>query len=181
MTKTMHKSATERLKAAIRDIPDFPTPGIGFKDITPLIQDGQLFRLAVTLLTERYQRRTIDSVAAIDARGFLFASAVAYCLGVGIVMIRKKGKLPYKTVSKTYDLEYGKNSCLEVHEDAIEKGQKIVIIDDVLATGGTTGAAIDLIQQLGGEVLEASFLIELDFLKGREKLNSTPAFSLVHY
>jgi adenine phosphoribosyltransferase len=174
------KSATEKLKKAIRDVPDFPKKGIIFKDITPVIQSGQLFRLATTIFTERYQRRSLGAVVAIDARGFLFASTVAYCLGTGIAIVRKKGKLPYKTIEKSYDLEYGKNT-LEMHVDSIEKGQKVVIIDDVLATGGTVAATIDLVKQLGGEVVEVAVLVELEFLKGREKFGGIPTFSIVQY
>lgn len=174
------KSAIERLKASVRDVPDFPKKGIVFKDITPILQNAQLFRLATTLFNERYQRKTIDTVVAIDARGFLFASAVAYCLGAGIAIVRKKGKLPYKTIQKSYDLEYGSNT-LEMHVDTIQKGQKVVVIDDVLATGGTLAATVDLVKDLGGEVVEAAVFIELEFLKGRKKLAPTPVFSVIQY
>jgi adenine phosphoribosyltransferase len=179
-SNTLLKSATERLKASIRDVPDFPKPGIVFKDITPILQNGQLFRLAVTLFSERYQRRTIDTIVAIDARGFLFASALAYCLGTGIAIVRKKGKLPYQTIEKSYDLEYGQ-STLQIHTDALQKGQRVIIIDDVLATGGTVGATVDLVRKLGAEVLEACFLVELGFLNGREKFPDVPVFSVVQY
>jgi adenine phosphoribosyltransferase len=174
------KSATERLRSAVRDVPDFPQPGIIFKDITPILQNAQLFRLAITLFADRYQRRNVDVVAAIDARGFLFASALAYCLGTGLALVRKKGKLPFKTIEASYELEYGKNT-LSMHVDAITPGQKVVLIDDVLATGGTAQAALQLIHQLGGDVVETAFLVELGFLNGRPKLGSTPIFSIITY
>lgn len=174
------KSAIERLRSTVRDVPDFPKKGIIFKDINPILQNAQLFRLATTLFVERYQRKTIDTIVAIDARGFLFASSIAYCLGTGIALVRKKGKLPYKTVQKSYDLEYGSNT-IEMHVDAIQKGQKVVVIDDVLATGGTLAATVDLVKELGGDVIEAAVFIELEFLKGREKLGTTPVFSIIQY
>jgi adenine phosphoribosyltransferase len=173
-------SAALRLKTAIRDIPDFPKPGITFRDITPVIENGNLFRLAMTMMADRYQRRNIEVVAAIDARGFIFGSALAYLLGTGMVMIRKKGKLPYKTASVSYDLEYGSNT-VEMHVDSIKPGQRVLVIDDVLATGGTMAAACDLIRQAGGEIIETAFLVELSFLKGAEKLKPLPIFSLIQY
>jgi adenine phosphoribosyltransferase len=174
------RSATERLKQAVRDIPDFPKPGIVFKDITPILQDGQLFRLSITIFNDRYQRKTIDQIVAIDARGFLFASALAYVLGTGISLVRKKGKLPYKTVQASYDLEYGSNT-VEMHIDSLKKGQKVLIVDDVLATGGTMKAAIDLVQGLGAEVVEAAFFAEISFLEGRKKLGNTPVYSTMQF
>jgi adenine phosphoribosyltransferase len=179
MMPTM-RSATERLKMSVRDIADFPKPGIVFKDITPILQDGQLFRLAITLFSERYQRKTIDQIVAIDARGFLFASALAYVLGVGLSLVRKKGKLPYKTIQASYDLEYGSNT-VEMHVDALKKGQRVVIIDDVLATGGTMKAAIDLVKELEGEIVEVAFFAEIDFLQGRKKLGNVPVFSAMKF
>jgi adenine phosphoribosyltransferase len=174
------RSATERLKQSVRDIPDFPKPGIVFKDITPILQDGQLFRLAITLFSDRYQRKTIDQIVAIDARGFLFASALAYVLGTGLSLVRKKGKLPYKTVQASYDLEYGSNT-VEMHVDALKKGQRVLIVDDVLATGGTMKAAIDLVQELGAEVVEVAFFAEIAFLEGRRKLGKVPVFSAMQF
>ncbi|NJK91402.1 MAG: adenine phosphoribosyltransferase [Blastochloris sp.] len=179
MIPTMH-SATARLKASVRDIPDFPQPGIIFKDITPILQDGQLFRLAITIFSERYQRKNIEQIVAIDARGFLFASALAYVLGIGLSLVRKKGKLPYKTVQTAYDLEYGSNT-VEMHIDSIKKGQRVLIVDDVLATGGTMKAAMDLVGQLGGEVVEVAFFAEIEFLQGREKLGKVPVFSAMKF
>lgn len=172
--------AAERLKASIRDVPDFPQKGVIFRDITPILKDGQLFRLAVSLFADRYRTCPIDAIVAIDARGFLFGSALAYCLGTGVVVVRKKGKLPCKTVSASYDLEYGKNT-IEMHTDSFQKGDKVIIVDDVLATGGTINATADLVKQVGGEILEIAVLIELTFLKGREKLAPFPIFSAIQY
>jgi adenine phosphoribosyltransferase len=174
------KSAIERLKANVRDIPDFPQPGIVFKDITPILSNGQLFRLAVTIFAERYQRKSIEKVVAIDARGFIFAGALAHILGVGFVPVRKKGKLPYKAYAADYALEYGTNT-VELHIDSIEKGQRVVIVDDLLATGGTAAAAAQLVQECGGEIVEIAFLIELTALKGREKLGKHAVFSAIQY
>lgn len=174
------KSAMERLKSQIRDIPDFPLPGIVFRDITPVLANPQLFRLAVNVCAERYQRKHIDKIAAIDARGFLFAGALSHVMGVGMVPIRKKGKLPFKTHSVSYDLEYGKN-VLEIHEDAIKPGERVLIFDDILATGGTAAAAVELIKKLGGDIHEIAFLIELSGLKGRDKLAPHSIFSAIQY
>lgn len=159
----------EELRAAIRDIPDFPKPGIIFKDITPILLDPDLFRGAVDILVERHRDKAVDKIAAIDARGFLFAGAMSDRLKVGLVPIRKKGKLPYKTYEETYDLEYG-SATLTIHQDAFQKGDRVVLVDDLLATGGTAAASAKLIEQAGGEVVEIDFLIELAFLNGREKL-----------
>lgn len=159
----------EDITAAIRDVPDFPKPGIMFKDITPVLTDPVVFKQAVDLFVNRHRDSNVDHIAAIEARGFIFGSAVAYELGVGIVPIRKKGKLPAKTVEATYDLEYG-SATVEVHVDAVNKGERVVLIDDLLATGGTAAASAQLIEQLGAEVVEIDFLIELAFLNGREKL-----------
>jgi adenine phosphoribosyltransferase len=174
------KSAVERLKNSIRDVRDFPKKGVVFKDITPILQDAQLFRLAVTVIADRYQRRQVDQIVAIDARGFLFASAVAYVLGCGVSIVRKKGKLPYKTVEASYDLEYG-SSTVQMHVDAIKPGQQVIIIDDVLATGGTMKAAIDLVERLGGKVTEVACLIELKFLHGAQRIAPVPVFSVIQY
>jgi adenine phosphoribosyltransferase len=169
-----------KLAAAVRDVPDFPKAGIVFKDITPILSDGSLFRDSIDLFLERCRRHEIDKVVGIDARGFLFGSAVAYELGVGFVPIRKKGKLPYKTTTAAYTLEYGEAE-MEMHVDAIERGERIVLVDDLLATGGTSASAAALIKNVGGELIEAQFLIELDFLKGREKLTPTPVISFLRY
>ncbi len=168
------------LKALIRDVPDFPKKGIIFKDITPLIQNPDAFKSAVDLLAERYKDKGIKLVASVEARGFIFGSAVAYKLNAGMIPIRKKGKLPYKSIDVTYDLEYGTDT-LEVHEDAIAKGDKVLVVDDLLATGGTALGTCQMISKCGGEIVEVAFLIELGFLKGREKLKDYPIFSLLKY
>jgi len=176
----MSPETIETLRKTVRDVPDFPKKGIIFKDITPIIGDGRLFRASVELFLERCRGKEIDKIVGIDARGFLFGSAVAYDLGVGFVPLRKKGRLPYKTESAAYTLEYGEAE-MELHVDAIEKGEKIVLIDDLLATGGTSASAVTLIKKVGGELLEVIFLIELAFLSGRKKLEPTPVFSFLKY
>ena len=170
----------EGLKTIIRNIPDFPKKGIVFRDITPLIGDKNTFKSVMDELAKRYRDKKIDYIVSVESRGFIFGGALSYLLGCGLVPVRKKGKLPYKTYEVTYDLEYGKDS-LEIHKDAFEKGERVLILDDLLATGGTTCAAIDLVKKLGGEVVEAAFVIELEFLKGREKIKDVPVFSLVKY
>src|SRR5881227_3658565 len=168
----MNSSVVETLRTTIRDVPDFPKPGIVFKDITTILKDGSLFRASVDLFLEECRGKQIDKIVGIDARGFLFGSAVAYELGIGFVPLRKKGRLPYKTESAKYSLEYGEAE-MELHVDAIERGEMIVLIDDLLATGGTSASAATLIRNVGGELVEAIFLIELEFLHGREKLTPT--------
>jgi adenine phosphoribosyltransferase len=159
----------DSIKAAIRDIPDFPKPGILFKDITPVLKDPALFKAATDLLATRCKAVGAERIAAIDARGFFFAGAVCERLGLGLVPIRKKGKLPYKTFEETYNLEYG-SATIAVHQDAFRKGERVVVIDDLLATGGTALAAARLVEKAGGKVAELAFLVELAFLKGRAKL-----------
>lgn len=159
----------DRVRTAIRDIPDFPKPGILFKDITPVLHDPALFKEAVDVFVARHRGARLDRVAAVESRGFLFGAAVAYLLGVGLVPIRKKGKLPYKTVEQTYNLEYG-TATIEAHVDAFKPGERVLLVDDLLATGGTARAAAKLIEKLGGIVEEIDFLVELAFLKGREPL-----------
>lgn len=168
----------DRIRSAIRDVPDFPKKGIIFKDITPILADPDLFRAAIDIFVERHKGKGVGKVAAIDARGFIFGSAVAYRLGAGFVPIRKKGKLPYKTHEASYDLEYG-SATIAVHVDAFKKGEKVLLIDDLLATGGTAAAAAQLIESAGGSVVEIDFLIELDFLKGRTKLGGRPVYAAV--
>ena len=168
------------LKSAIRNVPDFPIKGILFKDITPVLQNGPLFRQAVDAIADRHAKRKIDAVVGIDARGFIFAGAVAYKLGTGFVPVRKKGKLPYKTVVTSYTLEYGSETS-EMHIDALGKGSNVVIVDDLLATGGTAMAAAQLVKQLGGNIVEIDFLIELGFLKGRDRLKEYPVHSVIVY
>jgi adenine phosphoribosyltransferase len=171
----------ETLKSAIRDVPDFPKEGILFKDITPLLANTSAFKTTIDILKDRYAGKGITQVVGIEARGFIFASALAYALGAGTVLVRKPGKLPYKTFKQAYTLEYG-TDAVEIHQDAFQPGQKTVILDDVLATGGTVSATINLIQNnFKAEIVEVAFLIELDFLKGREKIKDLPIFSLLHY
>jgi adenine phosphoribosyltransferase len=170
----------DRLRGAIRDVPDFPKPGIIFKDITPVLCDGLLFRQAIDLFLERCRELQINKIVCIDARGFLFGSAVAYQLGVGLIPIRKSGKLPYKTERAAYTLEYGEAE-MEMHIDSIKPGERIVLIDDLLATGGTSASAVALIEKVGGTLLETQFLIELEFLHGREKLAPAPVVSFLKY
>src|SRR5712692_7800523 len=176
----MASDMIDKLRAGVRDVPDFPKKGIVFKDITPILSDPALFRASIDLFLERCRGRKIDKIVGIDARGFLFGSAVAYELGVGFVPLRKKGRLPYKTESAKYSLEYGEAE-MELHIDAITRGERVVLIDDLLATGGTSASAATLIKKVGGELLEAQFLIELEFLHGRQKLEPTPVVSFLRY
>ena len=170
----------KQLRAGVRDVPDFPKKGIVFKDITPVLSDPVLFRASIDLFLERCRGRNIDKIVGIDARGFLFGSAVAYELGVGFIPIRKRGKLPYKAEIAKYSLEYG-DAEMEMHIDAIRPGERIVLVDDLLATGGTSGAAAVLIRKAGGHLLEAQFLIELEFLHGCKRLEPTPVTSFLKY
>ena len=168
------------IAAAIRNVPDFPKPGIQFKDITPVLADARLFAGAIDLLTERFTPGSIDAVVGIDARGFIFAAAAATKLHAGFVPVRKKGKLPYSTIEQDYALEYG-HATVALHTDAIKPGARILLVDDLLATGGTSGAAASLVKKLGGNILEIVFLIELKFLDGRKHLPNFPIRSLVEY
>jgi adenine phosphoribosyltransferase len=166
------------LRRAIRNIPDFPQPGIQFKDITPVLADARLFTGSIDLLTQNFQPGQVDAVVGIDARGFIFAAAAAVKLGAGLVPVRKKGKLPYQTYEQEYDLEYGKNT-IAIHVDAVKPGSRVLLIDDLLATGGTAAAAVALLEKVGAKILEVTFLIELSFLNGRQKLQKHPVRSLV--
>ena len=168
------------IERAIRNIPDFPKPGIQFKDITPVLADSRLFSGSIDLLTDSFKPGAVDAVVGIDARGFIFAAAAAVQLRAGFVPIRKKGKLPYQTHEQQYDLEYG-TATVAVHVDALKPGSRVLLIDDLLATGGTAAAAAALVQKLGAQILEISFLIELRFLGGRSKLQGYPVRSLVVY
>ncbi len=170
----------DALKSKIREVADFPKAGILFRDITPLLADGRTFCQAIDLLGDRYVNQRIDVVVGVEARGFVMGAALAYKLRAGNVLIRKRGKLPYKTCQTTYALEYGTDT-LEIHQDAIRRGQRVLIADDLLATGGTVFAAVDLVKQLGGEIVELAFLIELTALKGREKLKEHSVYSLIQY
>jgi adenine phosphoribosyltransferase len=176
----MGSEIVEKLRAAVRDVPDFPKKGIMFKDITPVLSDPSLFRASIDLFLERCRGREVDKIVGIDARGFVFGSAVAYELGVGFVPIRKRGKLPYRTEIAKYSLEYGEAE-VEMHTDAVTQGERVVLVDDLLATGGTSAAAAVLIRKAGGQLLEAQFLIELEFLEGRKRLEPTPVTSFLKY
>jgi adenine phosphoribosyltransferase len=175
---TSFRSAMDRLKGHIRDVPDFPKPGIMFKDITPILSDGQLFRLAITIFAERYQRKSVEKIVAVDARGFIFGGALAHYLGIGLAVVRKKGKLPFESHEAEYELEYG-SGVLEIHTDAVKKDQRVVIIDDLLATGGTAECAATLVEKCGGEIVELAFLVELTALQGRAKLARHPVFCAI--
>ena len=164
----------------MRDVADFPKPGIVFKDITPVLADGALFREVIDLFADSLAGTGVTKIVGIDARGFIFASAVAYKLGVGFVPVRKKGKLPWKTRAAEYDLEYG-SAIVELHIDAVAPGEKVALIDDVLATGGTAAAALRLLRECGAEVVSAQFLMELGFLGGRKKLGETKVESILVY
>ncbi|HYT62101.1 MAG TPA: adenine phosphoribosyltransferase [Haliangiales bacterium] len=168
------------LQQAIRTIPDFPQPGIQFKDITPVLANARLFGGCIDLLAASYKPGSVDAVVGIDARGFIFAAAAALKLRAGFVPVRKKGKLPHQTYEQSYDLEYGSNT-IAIHVDAFQPGGRVLLIDDLLATGGTAAAAAALVQKAGGRILEISFFIELGFLKGREKLMDWPIRSLVAF
>ena len=168
------------LRGLIRDVPDFPKPGIVFKDITTLTKDPEGLRAAVDALADRYADADVDLVVGIEARGFVFGAAVAYKLGVGFVPARKPGKLPAQTVSAAYELEYG-TDAIEMHRDAIGQGQRVLIVDDLLATGGTAAAAAELVSGLGGEIVAIAFLIDLAFLRGKDKLAGYEVFSLIEY
>jgi adenine phosphoribosyltransferase len=168
------------LRAKIRDIKDFPTEGILFKDITTLLKDGPAWRYAVDSLASRYQAERVDVVVGVESRGFIFGGAIAHQLRAGFVPVRKLGKLPAKTIEVEYELEYGRDA-LAMHEDAIAPGQRVLAVDDLLATGGTMAATLRLVEQLGGQVVGVAFMIELAFLKGREKLKNYPLHSLIVY
>jgi adenine phosphoribosyltransferase len=170
----------QRLKAKVRDIPDFPEPGIIFRDITPMVADPSALQLAVYQLLHPFLGETVNAVAGMEARGFIFGSLAAWELGVGFIPLRKPGKLPYDVQSASYELEYG-SAALEVHTDAINRGDKILLIDDLIATGGTAEASCQLVEELGGEIIGCAFVIELDALKGRDKLTNYRVHSLLHY
>jgi len=170
----------KEIEQAIRNVPDFPKPGIQFKDITPVLADARLFAGSIDLLTEDFQPGTVDAVVGIDARGFIFAAAAATKLHAGFVPVRKKGKLPYQTLEQDYALEYG-HATVAMHVDALKPGARVLLIDDLLATGGTSAAAVELMKKLGARILGATFLIELKFLDGRAKLPGLPVRSIVVY
>ena len=170
----------QHFKELIRNVPDFPKKGILFYDITTLLKDKQAFTEVMNALADRYRTRQVDLVVGIESRGFIFASALALQLKAGFVPVRKLNKLPAKTLRATYDLEYGQDS-LEIHEDAIHKGQKVLVVDDLLATGGTAAAVLELVRRLGGEVVGVAFLVELEFLNGRKKLPGYDVYTMLKY
>ena len=172
--------ATERLKSLIRDVPDFPQPGVVFKDITPLLADENAFSSVIDLIVVHYGRGNIDKVVGIEARGFILASPVAYHFGAGFVPVRKSGKLPWESEREEYALEYG-TATLEIHRDAVSPGERVLIVDDVLATGGTARATARLVERLGGKVIGIACLVELTFLNGRSALEGYDFFSLIRY
>ena len=174
------KASAAAIKAAIRNIPDFPNAGVQFKDITPVLGDARLFANTIDLLTEGYAPGSIDTVVGIDARGFIFAAAAAFKLKAAFVPVRKKGKLPYSTYEQDYALEYGTNT-IAIHTDALHKGSRVLLVDDLLATGGTAAAAAQLVQKVGAKIESIRFLIELSFLHGRDKLKGLKVESLIVY
>ena len=177
----MRKAITaEELAGKVRNIPDFPQPGIQFKDITPVLADARLFGGAIDLLVNHHLPGSIDAVVGIDARGFIFAAAAALKLQAGFVPIRKKGKLPFDTYEESYSLEYGSNT-VAIHKDAVHRGSRVLLVDDLLATGGTAAAAVNLLRKIGAEIVETSFLIELKFLNGRDKIKDVSIRSLIQY
>ncbi len=177
MATTIKKS---ELKKHIRDIPNFPKEGIIFKDLTTLLKNKDAFKKAVDLLSKKFKKENVEVVVGVEARGFIFGSVLAYKLGAGFVPVRKKGKLPYKTKSITYQLEYGSDT-LEVHEDAVTPGSRVLVVDDLLATGGTVKAVIDLLMEQKAKIVGLAFLVELSFLKGKEKLKDYPLYSVIKY
>ena len=168
------------LKSLVRDVPDFPKPGILFKDITPLLQNPKAFQQIIDGFVKKYSAEPPDVIVGIESRGFIFASVLAFALGKSLAIMRKKGKLPYLTVSYTYTLEYGEDT-IELHEDAIAKGSKVLIVDDLLATGGTAAAAAHLVEKMGGKIMGFAFVIELEFLFGRKLLSDYSIFSQIQY
>jgi adenine phosphoribosyltransferase len=176
----MSKVNAADLEAAIRNVPDFPKPGIQFKDITPVLGDAALFAGSIDLLASHHADSRIDAVVGIDARGFIFAAAAARQLNTAFVPIRKKGKLPHKTIEENFQLEYGEDT-VAIHEDALKPGARVLLLDDLLATGGTAAAAAKLVRNVGAEIVEIGFLIELSFLNGREKLDGHPIYSVITY
>ena len=168
------------LASYIRNVPDFPKDGIQFKDITTLLQSAEAFRYVIDSWHERYSGKEIDGIVGADARGFIFGSALSYAMGLPFIPVRKKGKLPHDTIAAEYELEYGTDS-LEIHSDAITKGQRVVLVDDLLATGGTMGAAVELVNRLGGDIVECAFVVELPLLGGRQKLEPHPIHALVEF
>lgn len=168
------------LKETIRSISDWPIKGVIFRDLTTLMQDPAAFKESCDILYERYKDQNIDKIVGIDARGFVFGAVLAYKLGIGFVPVRKKGKLPSKTIQETYSLEYGEDT-LEMHEDSVAKGERVIVVDDLIATGGTVGATVKLLRKLGADILECAFIVELPELKGRDKIKDCKIFSITEF
>lgn len=168
------------LRNSIRSIPNWPIEGVIFRDVTTLMQDPKAFRYSCDILCDRYADRNLDKIVGIDARGFVFGAVVAYRLGIGFIPVRKKGKLPSDTIEQSYSLEYG-SGTLEIHKDAIAGGEKVVIVDDLIATGGTAGATVELVRKLGGNIIECAFLIELPDLKGRSQIRDCDIFTIMEF
>jgi len=177
---TNRQMSVDEIEKLIRNVPDFPKPGIVYKDITPVLEDGEAFRNLVEMMASSVSKYRPQRIIGIESRGFILGSAISYVLGCGLSLVRKAGKLPSKTIRQTYELEYGTDH-VEIHEDALQKSQRVIIVDDVLATGGTAHAALKLCQSLGAEVLAIAVFIELAFLEGRKNLNPTPIHSLIRY
>ncbi|MGD9301256.1 MAG: adenine phosphoribosyltransferase [Desulfobacterales bacterium] len=175
-----YKSKCDYIKSKVRSIPNWPIKGVIFRDITTLLEDPKAFKAICSIFYSRYANKKVDKIVGIDARGFLFGSVLAYELDIAFVPIRKKGKLPYKTISESYSLEYGEET-IEIHEDAIGRGDRVVIVDDLMATGGTIAASAALVEKLGGDIVECAFVIELPDLKGREKMENRSCFSIVEF
>ena len=175
-----YNETCEYIKSKVRSIPDWPIKGVIFRDITTLLEDPQAFKAICSIFYNRYVNQKVDRIVGIDARGFLFGSVLAYELGIGFVPIRKKGKLPSKTISESYTLEYGEET-IEIHEDAISRNDRVVIVDDLMATGGTIAASAALVEKLGGDLLECAFVIELPDLKGREKMGDRNCFAIIEF
>ena len=175
-----YQKSCEYIKSKVRSIPDWPIKGVIFRDITTLLQDTTAHREISRIFYNRYVNNNIEKIVGIDARGFLFGSVLAYNLDVGFIPIRKKGKLPYKTIGESYTLEYGQET-IEIHEDALTSGERVVIIDDLMATGGTIGAAVNLVEKLGGDIVECAFVVELPDLNGKAKLGNRKAFSIIEF
>jgi adenine phosphoribosyltransferase len=175
-----YQKSCDYIKSKVRSIPDWPIKGVIFRDITTLLQDSKAHREISRIFYNRYRDQNIEKIVGIDARGFLFGAVLAYKLDIGFIPIRKKGKLPYKTIAESYSLEYGQET-IEIHEDAFSRGERVVIIDDLMATGGTIGAAVNLVDKLGGDIVECAFVVELPDLNGREKLGNRKAFSIIEF
>ena len=175
-----YNETCDYIKSKVRSIPDWPIKGVIFRDITTLLEDPRAFKAICSIFYNRYVNEKVDKIVGIDARGFLFGSVLAYELGIGFVPIRKKGKLPSKTISESYTLEYGEET-IEIHEDAVSRGDRVVIIDDLMATGGTIAASAALVEKLGGDLLECAFVIELPDLKGREKMDNRNCFAIIEF